>query len=309
MSVTALIAHEDCALHEMSPGHPEQPARMRAVLDQLGTSGLLQKLDRYEAREATRDHLLLAHPADYVDRVFESAPGATGGMVQLDADTAMNAHSLRAALLAAGAGIQAVDLVTGGTHESAFCCVRPPGHHAERAEAMGFCLFGSIAIAALYALQQAGVEKVAIIDFDVHHGNGTEDLVGDDERIFFCSSFQYPLYPGKYGKNVPGRKINIPLTGGSDGAEFRQQMQSECLPALSAFEPDLILISAGFDAHAEDPLGGLNLMEADFTWITQELKRVAGEHADGRIVSMLEGGYNLDALGRSAAAHVNALLS
>ncbi len=307
MSNTALITHEDCVKHEMTPGHPEQPARIGAVLGKLESEGLFAQMPRYEATEATRDHLLLAHPADYIDRVFSTAPSGGGSVVQLDADTAMNAHSLRAALLAAGAGISAVDMVHKGEHEAVFCCVRPPGHHAERNEAMGFCFFGSIAIAARHALQLDGIEKVAIIDFDVHHGNGTEDLIGDDEQIFFCSSFQHPLYPGKFGSNVPGRKINIPLPGGSDGDVFRQKMKSDCLPALTAFQPDMILISAGFDAHAEDPLGGLNLLEDDFAWITSELKVIAAEHAGGRIVSMLEGGYNLDALGRSAAAHVQVL--
>lgn len=282
---------------------------MRAVLDALESAGLGPQLEYYEASVARRDHLLLSHPEDYVDRVFESAPLAGQGVVQLDADTAMNEHSLRAALLAAGAGVQAVDLVVDGRHQSVFCCVRPPGHHAERREAMGFCFFGSIAIAAQYALTQPGIDKVAIIDFDVHHGNGTEDLVGNHEQIFFCSSFQHPLYPGKFGANVPGRKINIPLPGGSDGAVFKQHMQNDCLPALDAFAPDLVLISAGFDAHAEDPLGGLNLLEEDFVWITQALIDIANKHAKGRIVSMLEGGYNLDALGRSAAAHVNTLLA
>jgi len=305
-SRTALLTHTDCALHEISPGHPEQPARMAAVLDQLAASEIFQSLTQIEAPEADREHLILAHPEDYVDAIIKAAPAS--GSVQLDADTAMNAHSLRAAMLAAGAGIKSVDLLLNGEFDNTFCCVRPPGHHAEKTTAMGFCFFGSVAIAALYALQKTEINKVAIIDFDVHHGNGTEDLVGENPDIFFCSSFQYPLYPGKFGQNVPGRKINIPLDAGTDGETFKQKMQAECLPALSAFKPDMIFISAGFDAHRDDPLGGLELLEKDFAWITAELKAVADEFSNGRLVSMLEGGYDLPALGRSAVAHVTELL-
>ena len=302
MSRTALLTHSDCVLHQISAGHPEQPARMAAVLG--GLEGL--SLNQFEAREAERNHLILAHPESYVDAIINAAPDS--GSVQLDADTAMNEHSLRAAMLAAGAGVQSVDLVTGGEFDNTFCCVRPPGHHAEKTTAMGFCFFGSIAIAALYALQKPFIDKVAIIDFDVHHGNGTEDLIGEHEDIFFCSSFQHPLYPGKFGENVPGRKINIPLDTGCDGATFKTKMQAECLGPLREFKPDMIFISAGFDAHRDDPLGGLNLLEEDFAWITAELKTIANEFSDGRIVSMLEGGYDLPALGRSAAAHVAELL-
>jgi len=307
MASTALITHADCARHEIAPGHPEQPARMAAVLDELQAAGLLDSMTQFDAPEAEKSHLTLAHPQEYVRGIFDASPAS--GSVQLDGDTAMNEHSLRAALLAVGAGIKSVDLVCGEEFDNSFCCVRPPGHHAEKTIAMGFCFFGSVAIAALYALRKSNIDKVAIIDFDVHHGNGTEDLVGDHEDIFFCSSFQHPLYPGKFGENVPGRKINIPLSTGTDGATFKQKMQSECLPALRDFKPDMIFISAGFDAHKDDPLGGLNLVEDDFAWITAELKSVADEFCDGRVVSMLEGGYNLAALGRSAAAHVRALIN
>ncbi len=304
MTKTALLTHPDCVRHEIAPGHPEQPARIGAVLDELERQGL--QPEQIAAPEAEKSHLILAHPESYVDRIYDASPES--GSVQLDADTAMNEYSLRAALLAAGAGIKAVDLVAGGEFDNSFCCVRPPGHHAEESTAMGFCFFGSIAIAALYALQKDGINKVAIIDFDVHHGNGTEDLIGEHEDIFFCSSFQYPLYPGKFGKNVPGRKINIPLDAGCDGATFKKTMRSDCLQALSAFKPDMILISAGFDAHRDDPLAGLNLLEEDFAWITSELRTIADEFSNGKIVSMLEGGYNLAALGRSAAAHVKELM-
>ena len=306
MPGTALITHPDCVKHEIAPGHPEQPARIGAVLDALEAAGLTGSLENFEAPEADKSHLVLAHPDAYVQSIFDASPAS--GSVQLDADTAMNEYSLRAALLAAGAGIKSVDLVMDGKVDSSFCCVRPPGHHAEKTTAMGFCFFGSIAVAALYALQKKGIDKVAIIDFDVHHGNGTEDLIGDNEDVFFCSSFQHPLYPGKFGQNVPGRKINIPLDTGSGGEIFKQKMQSDCLPALRAFAPDMIFISAGFDAHKDDPLAGLNLLEEDFAWITAELKTIADEFSSGRVVSMLEGGYNLAALGRSAAAHVGELI-
>ncbi len=305
MARTALITHPDCVKHEISPGHPEQPARIGAVLDALKNSGMLNSLKQIEAVEAEKSHLTLVHPEAYVQGIFDAAPDS--GSVQLDADTAMNEHSLRAALLAAGAAIQSVDLILAGEVDNSFCCLRPPGHHAEKTTAMGFCFFGSVAIAAHYALQQSGIEKVAIIDFDVHHGNGTEDLVADNQQVFFCSSFQYPLYPGKYGKNISGRRVNIPLDAGTDGATFQLKMQTECLPALKEFKPDMIFISAGFDAHQDDPLGGLNLLEEDFAWITTELKTIADDHSGGRIVSVLEGGYNLAALGRSALAHVKAL--
>jgi acetoin utilization deacetylase AcuC-like enzyme len=310
MARTAFITHEDCVKHEMTPGHPEQPARIGAVLNELVAQGLFQMLQRFEAVEVTRDRLLLAHPQSHVDHVFSSAPdGSDPLLVPLDPDTALNQYSLRAALLAAGAGVQAVDLVVGDEFDNAFCCVRPPGHHAEKTQAMGFCFFGSVAIAALHALEQPGIERVAVIDFDVHHGNGTEDLIGDHDSIFFCSSFQHPFYPGKFGPNVAGRKINIPLDAGTDGAVFKAKMESECLPALEAFKPDMVLISAGFDAHKDDPLGGLNWTENDFAWITRELMGVAERHCEGRLVSMLEGGYNLDALGTSAAVHVKTLLA
>ena len=305
---TVLFTHPDCTRHEMTAGHPERPARIAAILEQLEKDGLMGSLDVREATPASRAHLTRAHGADYVDHVFSVAPQEENAMVQLDGDTSMNSHSLRAALLAAGAGIEAVDRVLQGECRNAFCCVRPPGHHAERNQAMGFCFFGSVAVAALHALQQDAVNKVAIVDFDVHHGNGTEDLISGRDDIFFCSSFQHPLYPGYFGKNIDGQKINIPLPAATEGAVFQEQMRLQCLPALEAFKPDMIFISAGFDAHADDLLGGLNLLEEDFSWITEQLVQMADRHCDGRIVSMLEGGYDLASLGRSASAHVSELL-
>jgi acetoin utilization deacetylase AcuC-like enzyme len=303
---TALFTHPDCVRHEMSEGHPERPARIGAILDDLEREGLIERLDRVEPTAATREQLARAHGGEYIDLLFEHSPQS--GMVQLDADTAMNPHSLSAALMAAGAGVQAVDRVIAGDNRNAFCCVRPPGHHAERNTAMGFCFFSSIAVAALHALQHQSIERVAIVDFDVHHGNGTEDIVADNDQIFFCSTFQYPFYPGKYGDNVAGRVVNVPLPGGTDGSVFRQVMERDCLPALRDFNADLIFISAGFDAHTDDLLGGLNFVEDDFAWITGQLLEVAAEQCDGRVVSMLEGGYDLASLGRSASAHVRVLL-
>ncbi len=303
---SALFTHPDCVKHEMSAGHPERPARITAVLDDLDREGLLARLERVEPAAATREQLARAHGTDYIDMLFEHSPQS--GMVQLDADTAMNPHSLSAALMAAGAGVQAVDRVIAGHSRNAFCCVRPPGHHAERSASMGFCFFSSIAVAALHALEHESINRVAIIDFDVHHGNGTEDILRDHPDVFFCSTFQYPFYPGKYGDNVAGRVINIPLPGGASGSAFREVMQRDCLPALREFNADMLLISAGFDAHTDDLLGGLNFVEDDYTWITGELLDIAANQCGGRVVSMLEGGYDLDSLGRSASAHVRVLL-
>ena len=228
--------------------------------------------------------------------------------MQLDPDTAMNVHSLNASLRAAGAGVLAVDEVIGGRASNAFCLTRPPGHHAERIRPMGFCFFGNIVIAARHAMRTHGLERVAIVDFDVHHGNGTEDIVDGDPGILFCSSFQHPFYPGDYRPNVDGQRVNVPLPGGTGSADFRAAIEESWLPALDAFRPEMLFVSAGFDAHLEDPLAGLALQDADYVWITRKLMEVADRHAGGRLVSMLEGGYALPALGRAAAAHVRGLM-
>jgi len=303
---TALISHSDCVLHEISPGHPESPQRIGAISDQLKKQDVYDHLKHVEATHAQWSHLLLAHSEAYVDLIHKKAPAT--GSISLDADTAMNPHSLSASLHAAGAGVQAVDLVMSGEVDNAFCMVRPPGHHAERIQAMGFCFFGSVAIAARHAIKQYGLERVAIVDFDVHHGNGTEDIVDGDEKILFCSSFQHPLYPGGYRDNVENQRVNVPLAAGTASADFRAAIDTHWLPALDAFAPEMILISAGFDAHLEDPLAGLALLDADFAWITDKLMSVADQHANGRVVSMLEGGYSLPALARSATAHVRGLM-
>ncbi|MBX2881928.1 MAG: histone deacetylase family protein [Granulosicoccus sp.] len=304
---TALISHPDCVLHEISPGHPECPERIDAIKRQLESRGLYDSLQHHEAEVAQRERLTLGHAESYVDMIFKESPES--GRVQLDPDTAMNPHSLSAALRGAGAGMQAVDLVCGGHVSNAFCMTRPPGHHAEYDKAMGFCFFGNIAIAARYAVKQHGMERVAILDFDVHHGNGTEDIVDGDESILFCSSFQHPFYPGGYRQNVPNQRINVPLDAGCGSHDFQQAIVQQWLPALEEFKPQMIFVSAGFDAHEEDPLASICLLDDDFVWISQQIMSVADRFADGRIVSMLEGGYALAALGRCATAHVEALMS
>ena len=300
-----LYHHPECHRHDMGAGHPERPGRLAAVMDGLAEAGLSDWLQQREAPAVDRAALRRAHPEAYLDFLAEREPAT--GTVRLDPDTVMNAHTLSAAAHAAGAGVAAVDAVLDGELDAVFCAVRPPGHHAEKRVPMGFCFYSNIAVAALHALDARGLERVAICDFDVHHGNGTEDVVDGDFRVLFCSTFEHPQFPGKYHHDVPGHRVNCPLTPGTGSDGFRRVIRERWLPALADFAPQLMLISAGFDAHRADPLGGLNLVESDFTWVTTELAAVAREHAAGRIVSMLEGGYDLAALGRSAAAHIDAL--
>lgn len=302
---TVFITHGDCLLHEMGGHHPEQPARLQAVDDQLIASGLVNCLAHAEAPVARREHLERVHAPGYIDAVEEASPDS--GIVHLDPDTAMNRHTLSAALRAAGAGILATDMVISGKAENAFCSVRPPGHHALRGRAMGFCLFNNIAVAAAHALDHHGLNRVAIIDFDVHHGNGTEDIFRDDPRVLMVSTFQHPFYPYSGIDGRSDRMVNIPLAAGSSGREFRAAVEQYWLPALEAFKPEMLFISAGFDAHRDDDMAMLGLVEADYAWVTEKLRAVAGSHARGRIVSMLEGGYELHALGRSVAAHLRVL--
>jgi acetoin utilization deacetylase AcuC-like enzyme len=290
----------------MGDYHPEQPARLGAVQDQLISSGLDAVLKHEEAPRATREQLCRVHASDYVDLIFRIAPAQD--RVMLDPDTSMNPHSLAAALHAAGAAVLGVDLVMSGSSSAAFCNVRPPGHHAEHDRAMGFCIFNNVAVGAAHALEAHGLERVAIVDFDVHHGNGTEDIFRGNKNVLFCSTFQHPYYPGCGADTSSDHIVNVPLAAGTDGAGFREAVESRWLPKLEAFEPELVLVSAGFDAHAEDDLAGLRLVEEDYTWVTGEIKKIAEAHAGGRIVSSLEGGYNLSALGRSAAAHIKVLL-
>lgn len=290
----------------MGPRHPERPARLAAINDRLRATGLDGLLRHYDAPTATREQLERVHDADYIDWIYAQAPKQ--GVVWLDPDTGMNEYSLSAALHAAGAVVKAVDVVMAGEAKSVFCSVRPCGHHAEHRRAMGFCIFNNIAVGAAHALVAHGLERIAIVDFDVHHGNGTEDIFRKEPRVLFCSSFQHPFYPGTGADTVSDHIINIPLPAGSGGDRFRAAVESRWLGALDAAKPQLLMISAGFDAHAEDDMAMLQLVEADYAWITDRLKEIADRDAKGRIVSVLEGGYNLSALGRSVATHINRLI-
>jgi acetoin utilization deacetylase AcuC-like enzyme len=305
VSSTAYITHRDCYLHDMGSFHPECPARLSAINDHLIALGLDHYLAHYEAPLASFEQLLRVHRAAHLERLKRSSPAV--GMVHLDPDTAMNPHTWKAALRAAGAGVMAVDLVMAGEVENAFCAVRPPGHHAERGNAMGFCFFNNIAVAAAHALQAHRLARVAIVDFDVHHGNGTEDCFQGNEQVLMVSMFQHPFYPYS-GTDAPAANmLNVPLPGGTTGDDFRQVVYDLWLPRLRQFKPEMILVSAGFDAHCGDDLGGMKLFEMDFVWVTEQIKQVAEESAQGRIVSMLEGGYVLSALARCVAAHIKVL--
>ncbi|HYX66148.1 MAG TPA: histone deacetylase family protein [Burkholderiales bacterium] len=302
---SAYITHPDCLKHDMGAYHPERPARLAAIEDQLIASGIGQHLVRYEAPLATDEQLARVHPADYVQAIRETAPSE--GTVHLDPDTAMNAFTMHAALRAAGAGVLAVDLVMKGEASTVFCAVRPPGHHACRARAMGFCIFNNVAVAARHAIEAHGLERVAVIDFDVHHGNGTEDIFEGDERVLMASTFQHPFYP-YCGTEAPApNMVNVPLAAGAGSREFREAVREAWLPALEDFRPQLVLFSAGFDAHAEDDMAMLRFTDADYGWVTEQLQPIAERYAEGRMVSLLEGGYALSALGRSAVQHIRVL--
>ena len=302
---TAFLTHPACARHDMGPGHPEGPARLAAVRDALIARGLFDFLQHHEAPRATRAQLERVHGAGHVDYIFGLAPDE--GVEFIDGDTLMTPATLEAALRAAGALVAATDLVLAGAVRRAFCSVRPPGHNAERHRAMGFCFVNNVAVVAAHALA-AGLGRVAILDFDVHHGNGTEDIFADDPRVLVCSSFQHPFYPGTARPTVPGHLVNTPLPAGTGSAGFRAAIERDWLPALAGFRPELVFVSAGFDAHRDDPLGGLELDDADYEWVTRRIVAAAADPAGGRIVSALEGGYDLEALGRAAVAHVRVLL-
>ncbi len=303
---TALFTHPACLGHDAGPWHPERPDRLRAVLAALEGVAFAPLL-REAAPEATVDQLALAHPPGYVEAILAIRP-PEGETVALDADTAMNAGSVSAALRAAGGAVAAVDAVMEGWARNAFAAIRPPGHHAEPARPMGFCLFNNAAIAALWARARWGLRRVAVVDFDVHHGNGTQAMFAPDAGLFYGSSHQMPCYPGTGAAaetGVAGNIVNAPLRPGAGSDAFREAWAERILPALSAFAPELLVISAGFDAHRDDPLAELRLETADFAWITAELVGLAG----GRVVSVLEGGYDLDALAAASAAHVRALMA
>ncbi len=302
----ALLSHPDCLRHDPGPGHPECRARLTAIDDQLVASGLEFVLRHFEAPCATREQLQRVHDPDYVAKVFAAAPAA--GHVQLDGDTAMGPHSLAAARRAAGACVRAVDLVMEGQADAAFCNVRPPGHHATRDRAMGFCIFNNVAVGAAHALARYRLERIAIVDFDIHYGNGTEAIFQAEPRVMVCSSFQHPLFPFERLGAENDHIVHAPLPAGATGTQFRAAAEQIWLPRLEAFRPQLVLISAGFDGHHEDDFSDTLLTERDYGWVTERIKSIADHHADGRIVSVLEGGYVPPALGRAVAAHINALL-
>ena len=302
----AIISHPDCARHNPDPHHPERAARLSAIQDQLIASGLDFVLEHHRAPQATREQLCRVHDAEFVELIFSKAPKA--GQILLDPDTAMTPHSLNAALAAAGAAVLGVDLVMNDKAQAAFCNVRPPGHHAEHDMAMGFCIFNNVAVGAAHAIEQYHLKRIAIIDFDVHHGNGTEDIFKNAPEVLLCSTFQHPFYPHSGADSAYNNIINVPLAAGSDGKIFRAAIEKHWLAELEAFKPELIFFSAGFDAHKEDDMANLNLVEEDFAWVTREVKKIADKYANGRMVSTLEGGYALSALGRSVVAHINAML-
>jgi acetoin utilization deacetylase AcuC-like enzyme len=302
---TAIITHPDCLLHDMGDWHPECPARLTAIQDQLIASGLLPYLLELDAPKATEEQLQRVHSTRHIAAIKRLSPES--GIVQIDPDTAMNEHTLNAALRAAGAVVLATDLVLEEKINSAFCNVRPPGHHAEREHAMGFCFFNNVAVGVAHALQRHGLERVAVVDFDVHHGNGTEDIFRDDSRVMMVSTFQHPFYPYSGTEGRSQHMVNIPLDAYSGGEAFRAAVRSQWLPALEAFAPQLIYFSAGFDAHREDEMASLKLTETDYAWVTEEVRQVAERHCAGRMISSLEGGYALHALGRSVAVHIKVL--
>src|SRR5512135_1119752 len=302
---TAYITHPLCLKHDMGAHHPESPARIHAIEDQLIASGLHGYLQHHNAPEATREQLLRVHDVQYLDTIAAVAP--KHGSVELDGDTSMNPYTYPAALHAAGAAVLGVDLVMAGKVENAFCNIRPPGHHAERARPMGFCIFNNVAVAAAHALAAHGLSRVAIADFDVHHGNGTENIFHEDPRVMLCSTFQHPFYPYVGADSGNDHIINVPLPAGTGSEGFREAVTTRWLPELERFKPELLLISAGFDAHRDDDMAMLGLVDADYQWVTEQVKAVAAKYAQRRIVSVLEGGYELHALGRSAFAHVKVL--
>jgi acetoin utilization deacetylase AcuC-like enzyme len=314
MNKTGYYTHPDCRRHEMGPGHPECPERLDAIEDRLIASGVGLALERRQAHEASPADIELAHTRMHVaalrglDQELDEHIAAGGrAYAQIDPDTLMNPDTWKAALRAAGAALSATDAVIAGELENAFCAVRPPGHHACRDRAMGFCFFNNIAIAAKYALERHGLKRVAIVDFDVHHGNGTEDILGGDERALMVGFFQHPFYPYTGTEGHHPNMVNLPVPAYTRGMAIRELVEQAWMPRLEDFRPEMIFISAGFDAHREDDLGQLGLVEADYTWITMKVKEIAKKYASGRIVSSLEGGYNLSALGRSVEAHLRVL--
>ena len=302
---TALFSHAECHLHDAGADHPECAARLSAISDRLLASGLGNVLMNFDAPEASRDDLLRVHDEAYVDALYASVPPS--GLRRLDPDTVIGPRSLDAARRAAGAVIAATDLVATGEADNAFCSVRPPGHHAERDKAMGFCLFNNIAVGAAHALATHGYQRVAILDFDVHHGNGTENIFADDDRVLFCSTFQHPFYPFTPLLEDAPNRVSVPLDAGAGSAEFRSAVEERWLPALRGFKPEFVFVSAGFDAHVADDMSHVSLTDKDYEWVTEQIVDVAAATAGGRIVSALEGGYELHSLARCVETHLRVL--
>ena len=305
---TLLVTHSACLNHVTPVGHPERPDRLRAV-ERILEGEKFSALARVEAPTLPAETIALCHPMDYIEALREATP--RDGLVRLDADTSMSAGSFEAALRAAGGAVLAVDEVVTKRAANAFVATRPPGHHAETARPMGFCFFNNVAIAARHALTHHGLTRAAIVDFDVHHGNGSQEIFWSDPNVLYCSTHEMPLYPGTGALSERGAHnniVNAPLRAGDDGIQFRAAFETSILPRLRAFGPDIVIISAGFDAHVRDPLANLNLVEADFAWATQKIMEVADATAEGRVVSVLEGGYDLEGLARSVGAHVTALM-
>lgn len=303
---TAFISHPDTLLHIMDGSHPESPARISAIKNTLMQNGLHHKLIHYEAPLATNEQLQRVHSNAYIQKIRALSPRA--GLVRLDADTSMGPMTLSATLHASGAAILATDLVMEGKVDNAFCCTRPPGHHAGHANSAGFCIFNHVAIGAAHAIAKHGIKRVAIIDFDVHHGDGTEDIFKSNPQVMLCSTFQHPFYPHKGADSRTANMINIPLPAKSGSNELKHAFEQSFLPSLNQFKPEIIYISAGFDAHADDPLADMNLQNTDYAWMTKFIKEVAQKHAHGRIVSLLEGGYHLKALTGAVSTHIEILL-
>ena len=303
---TAFITHQKCYLHQMGEDHPEQPARLEVIEDFLNRKGVNLFLHSYEAPKATLDQVCLVHSRDYVAKLHELAPEK--GLYFLDADTALNPHTLDAAYRAVGAVILGIDLVMEGEVDNAFCSVRPPGHHAEADRAMGFCFFNNIAVGAAHALKNYDLRRVAILDFDVHHGNGTEKIFYNNSQVLICSTFQDPLFPGPIYSCDNPHIINVPLKPGTESTDFRRAVSNRWLPALHEFKPNFIFISAGFDGYIHDELGNFNLRVSDYSWVTERIKRIADRYSEGRMVSVLEGGYYLPTLGECVAVHIEGLM-
>ena len=315
MSRTGFYTHPDCRKHEMGAGHPECPERLDAIHNRMLVTGLADVLDQREAPLASLADIELAHDRWYVaslrgmsERIAEEVAAGGPAYAQVDPDTAMNVHTWTAALRAAGAALDATDAVMAGELENAFCSVRPPGHHATHNKAMGFCFLSNVAIAAKYALQRHNLQRVAVIDFDVHHGNGTEDILAGDGRTLMCSIFQHPFYPYSGDRDPAPNMCNLPVAAYTRGMDIRELIELMWIPRLEAFQPEMIFISAGFDSHRDDDMGQLGLTENDFAWITLRIKDIARRFSKGRIVSCLEGGYVMNPLARSAAAHVKVLI-